>query len=126
MAHAFAVDDEQLADALQCSPVANLTVLTAGKTIGNPAWAYDSADISDIVEILENRFDLVVFDMPAMGEAGSATRLAELLDGVLLVVEADRVSSAVARQTSTLLSQSNAHLLGAILNKSRGRSASWL
>ncbi len=126
VADAFALDDEHLANSLQCSPVENLSIFAAGKPLGNPAWVYDSADICGVVEILENRFDLVVFDMPAVGAAGSMTRLAGLLDGVLLVVEADRVSSSVARQTSNVLSKSNVHLLGAVLNKRRGRSPTWV
>jgi Mrp family chromosome partitioning ATPase len=120
VASAFAVDEDQLIEALQPSPVANLSILAAGKTLNNPAWAYESGDVPGLIEILENRFDLVVFDMPAIVTAGSATRLAAALDGVLLVVEADRVASAVARHVRGVLADASAHLLGAVLNKSRG------
>jgi capsular exopolysaccharide synthesis family protein len=125
-ADVIAVDDEQLDAAIQPSPVANLFVLPAGRVLGNPAWAYDSSDVAVVVEKLERRFDLVVFDMPAVGESNSVTRLASRLDGILLVVEADRVGSAAARRTSKALSQAGVHLLGAVLNKRRGIMSPWL
>jgi len=121
IAEAFALGDEELADALQPSTVENLSVLAAGRMLAKPAWAYDSGDLPGIVEILEARFDLVVFDLPAVSKASSAARLAALLDGVLMVVEADRVPSVVARKVRHFLAHSNVHLLGGVLNKCRRR-----
>lgn len=126
VADIFAVDDEQLDATIQSSPVGNLFVLSAGRVLGNPAWAYDSGDVGIIVEKLEQRFDLVVFDMPAVSASSSVTRLASRLDGILLVVEADRVGSVAARRTSRALCQANGHLLGAVLNKWRGGKSPWL
>jgi len=122
VADARVTNDGYLAEALQSAPVANLTVLAAGRSLGNPAWAYDSADVARIVEELGKRFDLVVFDLPVVEEASSATRVAGLLDGVLLVIEADRVDSGIARRARGTLARYNVHVLGAVLNKCRGHA----
>lgn len=126
VANEVAVDDDQLAAALQPSTVANLSILAAGRPTGSSAWAYDSADVRILIEKLETRFDLIVFDMPAVDEVSAVTRLASRLDGVLLVIEAERVGADVVRRTSKYLSQANVHLLGAVLNKRRGNASRWL
>jgi capsular exopolysaccharide synthesis family protein len=120
------VDDDLLIAALQPSDLHNLTILTSGRPIENPAWIYDSTNICSVVEMLETRFDLIVFDMPAVEEASSITRLASRLDGVLLVIEAERVGSDVVSRASRFLSQANVHLLGAVLNKRRSNASGWL
>jgi len=119
-------NDRQLADAVQSSPVANLSVITAGDLDGAVAKAYDSAGLFEVVAALEREFELVVFDMPAAGQASSAISLAGLLDGVLLVVEAERVRWEVAQRAQEVLTRAGARLLGAVLNKRRQHVPDWL
>ena len=68
----------------------------------------------------------MVFDMPAAGRLGFLVRLASLVDGVLLVVEAERVRWEVARRPIEQLTRANVHLLGAVLNKRRQHVPNWL
>lgn len=110
-------DAGQLSTAVQPSSVANLSVIAAGGLGSGPALPSDQDALSDLLEALKADFDLVVFDMAAVGEASCAAPLAGLLDGVLLVVEAERVPWEVAQQATQLLTRNNGRLLGAVLNK---------
>jgi len=112
-------DGDSMPIRIQPSAVANLSVLAAGKVNGSALWQYESAGLARVVGELREDFDLVVFDMPAAGERDSAIRLAGLLDGVVLVVEAERASRDLTRRAAALLTQGNARLLGAVLNKQK-------
>lgn len=120
------IDDVPLSDVLQPGPVPNLSVLAAGGRGGNETAVYDSPYLVDLVDRLKQSYDLVIFDLPPTSETSGALRLAGLLDGVLLVLEAERVRWQVAKHTQQLLLRSRGNLLGAVLNKYQRHIPSWL
>jgi succinoglycan biosynthesis transport protein ExoP len=115
-----------LSAAIRPSGVPGMSVIAAGQVQGNAGEVFDSHTLGDVVRNLSADFDLAVFDLPAAAESGPAVRLAALLDGVVLVVEAERVRWEVAQRTSELLRRGNVHLLGAVLNKRRQHVPDWL
>jgi Mrp family chromosome partitioning ATPase len=120
------LDLQRLPAAIQPSSLENLYVLSAGGDGGNGAQAGASASSSDLLEALKADFDLVVFDLPAAGVAGFPFRLSALLDGIIWVVEAERVSGKVAQQVKELLTCARVRLLGAVLNKAPRHGPRWL
>ena len=117
---------EDLSSLVRPSSVANLSVLTAGQLNGESSPAYDAGSLGGVIEALKDAFDLAVFDLPAACQPGSVFRLAGLLDGVVLVVEAERVRWEVAQRTVEQLTRANVCLLGAVLNKRRQHVPDWL
>ena len=113
-------------EAIRPSAVANLVVLPAGRPDGDSARLYDSVRLAETIEQLTQRFGLVIFDLPAMGQTSATVRLAGLLEGVVLVVEAERVRWEAAQRATELLRRGNAILLGAVLNKRRAHVPDWL
>ena len=101
--------------------IPNLSLITAGMAQRNPDHVYDSPALAAFVEELKSDFDLIVFDLPPCGGAHAPLRLAEQLDGVLLVVEAERVRQQDARRVRELLSHARVRLVGAVLNRQRTR-----
>ena len=116
----------ELTDCIRPSRIANLSLLTAGGPQQKCAEVYDSGSLAAVLKAVREEFDLAVFDLPAVGEASSAIRLAGLWDGVLLVVESERVRREVACRASQQLAQADAVLLGAVLNKRRQHVPDWL
>ena len=117
-------DDRQLAEAVRPSPVANLSILAAGKLNGNPATSSHLTRAAELVTRLPQPFDLTVFDLPP-ARSSAAIRTAARLDGVLLVLKAEQANWQFVRRTTELLSRANAHLLGVVLNKCPGHVADW-
>ena len=98
------------------SVMADLSVLAAGKPNGSAAQSFGSDSLSDVLAAMKEDFDLVVVDLPAAIHESPAIRLAGLLDGVLLVVQAKRVRCEVAQRMKELLEQADVNLVGAVLN----------
>ncbi len=73
-----------------------------------------------IVEQLRARYSFVVIDLPPVTTDSASLKWAPLTDGMVLVVEADRVSFELAERTKRILEGARTRLLGVVLNKSRG------
>ncbi len=117
---------QEITEAARPTTVANLSLLPAGEPNGNLPHVYDSARLTLVVESLRRAFDLIVFDMPPVGQAGSGIALARLVDRVLLVVESERVRWEVAQRTKQLLLSAEVRLAGVILNKRQHHVPEWL
>jgi capsular exopolysaccharide synthesis family protein len=120
------LDGGELATAVRKSAVANLWVLPAGNVGPAPARIYSSPALEEVVAAMRQDYQFVVFDMPAAVQASAVIGLSRLLDGVLLVVEAERVGGDVLRRTKELLLEADIRLLGAVFNKRRQYVPQWL
>jgi capsular exopolysaccharide synthesis family protein len=104
----------------------NLSVLAAGiqdEQNMSPGVAFESPGL---VKELVDGFDLAIFDLPPMESSNNAARLAALLDGVVLVVEAELSRSDDVHRACELLSRFGARPLGVVLNKFRQSVPEWL
>ena len=95
--------------------------MTVGSAQQKPDLVYDSPSLPALVEELKSEFDLVVFDLPPCGGSHAPLRLAKQLDGVLLVIDAERVRQPDARRVRQMLDQARVRLVGAVLNRQRIR-----
>ena len=112
---------------VQQSPTANLSILTAGGIDGDPTQVNNATEgFRTMIDDLQSDFDLIVFDMPSIGNGCPATNLYRLLDGVIMVVESERVGCRVAQRAQRTLEQAGAKLLGVVMNKRRHRIPGWL
>jgi Mrp family chromosome partitioning ATPase len=81
-----------------------------------------------ILNVLKRRYDYVVLDTSPIWNGGGA-RVSEyeaLADGVILVVEAEKVRWEAAMRSKERLKKTNAKIMGAILNKRRFHIPGWL
>lgn len=88
-----------------------------------------TADRSKFAELLtqyKRHFKLIIVDVPAPTELNDSVGLAGQLDGVLLVIEAERADGRVALKTKQQLVDANANMLGVVLNKRQQHVPGWL
>lgn len=110
-----------LDEALQAGPIGNLWVLTAGTPPPSPVELLDSPAMSQVLNALKERADLVIIDSPPVLPVTDAVVLAPLMDGVLLVTTAQTPRPALLKAREQL-ELAEATLLGAVLNKITGKS----
>ena len=102
-----------------------LSVITAGSTPPNPSELLNSRTFRNLVEKLTEQADIVIFDSPPVLVAADAPILASQMDGTILVVETGETKKAAARETSRLLQQARANVLGIAFNKMRARDGGY-
>jgi Mrp family chromosome partitioning ATPase len=86
-----------------------------GETVGS----YEANDLAQLFEELGKHYSYVILDMPALRGSAMALRVARLADAVILVVEAERIRSPAAARAKALLTDAQARVVGAVLNKRR-------
>lgn len=92
----------------------NLEVLAVRGRPGNPSELLGSPRMSELIEELGQRYDRVILDTPAALGVPDAKAVAELSDGVVMVVRADVTSQQDVEAALELLDRKN--LIGLVLN----------
>jgi len=110
--------------AIQPSGVDRLAILPAGRAMAGRGRAAEESDLADVFKAIKAEYELIVFDLGHAGDP-AALSLAGALEGVLLVIEAERVRWEEAERVKSLLAGARAKLLGAVLNKRRQYLPRW-
>lgn len=113
-------------DAILNSPVQNLHILSAGSVKVNLLQIFDSDRFSKRLSSIKEHYRFVVFDLPAVSQTSIVPRLASLCDGVIIVVEAERLRWEVVQRMKERLVKAEADVLGVVLNKRRFPIPAWL
>lgn len=122
VAHYLAGDDDWRG-MVQDTGATNLFVLPAGPIPPSAAELLTGARFSHLVEQALSEFDHVVFDGPPLLGIADAVLIAKPVEGVVLVIEADRVPVRAIRASVARLRLANARILGAALTRYRGGRA---
>ena len=83
-----------------------------------PGFTSSSA-FRDVFSRLRESFDLILLDTPPVQESSDALLLMPEIDGVILVVEAEKTRWQVARNVCTKLKKQGGSILGVVLNRRR-------
>ena len=119
-------DGNGIAKNIQTTSISNLSVLAAGKAeVGNISVGVDLG-LPGLIKELTAGFDLVVFDLPPANCSDELMRLTPLLDGIVLVVEAERVQCDEVLRANENLTHCGARILGVALNKYQQPIPQWL
>ncbi|MFD1720167.1 polysaccharide biosynthesis tyrosine autokinase [Amnibacterium endophyticum] len=92
-----------------------LTLLPAGRIPPNPSELLQSDAMMGLIEDLEERFDVVLFDTPPLVPVSDAAILTRRTSGALLVAAANRTRRPDLRRAAERLHQVDGTLLGTVL-----------
>lgn len=101
---------------LQATSIKNLSLLTSGPLPPIPSQLLGSRRMREVISLLREQADVVLFDAPPVVAVADVAILAPLVDGVLLVVRANSTRRDQLRAAKERLERVNARLLGAVLN----------
>jgi protein-tyrosine kinase len=96
--------------------------LYVGQVSVHAAYAprvFDLPQIGPFFEGLKQNFDLILIDAPPAGVSPDGFALSRRMDGVVLVVEAEKTRRLVAKRVVADIEQHGGHVLGVILNNRR-------
>lgn len=95
----------------------SLRVLTSGPIPPNPSELLGSQRMREVIDALQQRATIVIFDTPPLLPVTDAAVLAVHTDGALLITRAGSTHRDQLRTSVTNLRQVGAHLFGAVLNR---------
>jgi len=110
-------DSLELDDVLADSGVEGLRVLTSGPLPPNPAELLGSPQMERLIQRIRDQAEVIIFDSPPILAVADASILGTQCDGTLLVVNAGKTRSDVAKRSKETLDKIGVNLLGVVLNK---------
>ncbi len=105
-----------LPDALQATEVPHLTILAAGPHPSNPAELLVSAEFSELLEVVREKFDLVIVDSPPVLPVSDPSTIAPLVDATLVVLFLNKHVRRNASEAVDMLTDVGANILGLVVN----------
>ncbi len=110
--------EQLLPELLRDTGVPGLSFISAGRPPLDPSILLISPRMRELLTLLSEQFDFVLFDSPPALVAPDATILATLAEGTLLVVSPGKTSrKATARAKDKLTLRQDANLIGIALNR---------
>jgi Mrp family chromosome partitioning ATPase len=95
----------------------NLWVLPSGSGVAAAQSLIGSDGMRSRMAELNQSFDHVLIDSPALNRSADALSLGRLVDGMLLVLQSNATRRETARTVIANIRNANVNLLGAVLNK---------
>jgi tyrosine-protein kinase Etk/Wzc len=113
------VDNVSLDDAICPTHHENLRILPSGPIPPNPSELLGSEKMNQVLAMLRDKFELILFDSPPILAVTDAAVLGGKLDGVVFVVRFEKTDRRAAQEAKKLLLNARARLLGVVLNDVR-------
>lgn len=95
----------------------NLSFLPAGPVPPNAPQLLRSSKMKEITDDFKKIKDIVIFDSPPLMSVTDPMLVASLVDGIILVFDADRTRRDMVKRGVELVRQSNPDVVGTVLNK---------
>ncbi|MGF1515221.1 MAG: GumC family protein [Elainellaceae cyanobacterium] len=105
---------------IQKTSIDNLYVLTAGNVLQKEPEKLASPVMSQLVDVLQQQFDLVIYDTPNLSEFTEATFVSSYTDGVLLVVGLEETKRTQFSKVIEDLKSFRLRCLGVVANDIHG------
>jgi len=103
----------------------NLSVITSGIPHSVPFSLYESNSLDSLIEEMKAQFDWVLFDSPPINSYNDSSALAAKMDGVIMVVQAEKTRWEVAQSAKQRIENDKVKILGAVLNKRKMYIPEW-
>lgn len=88
------------------------------------AWLW--ATFSQKKPLIAQAYDIVVLDLPPLAETANFVAAAQTLDGLIFVMEKERLRMSVAERMLSTIDQGHKHYRGVVLNDIHGDQNHWL
>jgi capsular exopolysaccharide synthesis family protein len=103
-------------DMIKTTQVPHLSIITSGPLPPNPSELLGSARMKEFLNIVTDKFDIVIFDTAPIITVTDTTILSDLVDGTVVVIRSSKTTFDVAKRGVKLLRDINAKILGVVLN----------
>ena len=107
----------EVTDAIRSMGNPGLSVLSSGTSVPNPSEVLGSEAFRTLIEYAREHFDIVIADLPPILAAADCAVVGTSVDGVLVVVQANRTNRFALVRAVDQLRQVEAPLVGVVLNR---------
>jgi capsular exopolysaccharide synthesis family protein len=118
------IGQAEIDEVTQSAGLDGLDVITAGAIPPNPSELLGSRAMEEMLEEAARHYDVVLVDAPPLLAVTDAAVLSQVVGGVLVVAQSERVRRAEFERALAKLETVDANVVGLVLNRVRGGSTS--
>lgn len=97
------------------SPVLHVTI--KGQKMGDTGKELSISNIGGILEVVREKYDLILIDAPPVGYSADGIKLCSIADGTILIMRAGKAPVQLAVRSKEMLDTVEARVMGVILEK---------
>ena len=98
------------------SPNLNLDVVTAGSMVEDYLSLWESEQMKEFINHIQEKYDLVIFDTPAINLYPDALKISQFTDGIILVGRIGFTNPQQVLAAKELIEKSHQEILGLVVN----------
>ena len=121
----YLAGEDKWEDLIQKIGDSNVSFIGAGPMPPSASELLSGDRLALLVRSLSEHFDHVILDSPPMLGLSDAPLIANVVEGVVYVIEADRTAVRASHAAIMRLRESRAHILGALLTKYRAKQSGY-
>lgn len=106
---------------IQTTQVPGLYVIPSGTIPPNPSELLSSGKIRSLLEDLKTKFDRIIIDSPPILAAADTSLLANIVDGVVMVIKGSSTRIEMALQAKEKVIKAKGKIIGVIINNVQPR-----
>ena len=110
---------------LQDEKEVNLDLILSGPIPPNPAELINSKAMENLINELENRYDMIIIDTPPVGILTDAAILSTKTDGVALVVKTGETKKVDINNALENISKVNGKVLGVVMTYVKSKTGNY-
>jgi capsular exopolysaccharide synthesis family protein len=107
---------EEFSNIVHPTKVENLYMVTAGGLPPNPSELLGSKRMGDLVERLEQEWDIILFDSPPIVAVTDSSMISAEIDALVMVVKAGQTDRSAVDRALDAMANVKSPLIGAVLN----------
>lgn len=107
------------------STLDNWCILPSGTLPPNPSELLGSGKMEKVLQILSEKFDYIVVDLPPVNVVSDALAISKFITGMIVVVREDYTEKKELDLCFRQLKLSNVNVLGCVLNEAKNGKASY-
>ena len=115
-----------LTEVMRRTPLDGLLVIPGGSAVANPFFSHELETLYDVTDVMKAFADWIIFSCPPVTVYNDAAALAGMVDGVILVVQAEKTRREVAQSAKDSLLKAGANILGVVLNDHPHHIPEWI
>lgn len=115
----YCLENIELDSVINKTAFENLFLLTTGSARCDPLSLMKSGKFSELMEIVKENYFYIIMDLPPFQYYPESLLLASKVDGVILVVQADKTRREIVMDTKEKLESAHANILGIIMNRKK-------
>jgi len=115
-----------LREVIKKTQIKNLSVITSGVPHSTPSSIFESKLLDQLIEQMKSQADWVLFDSPPINVYNDSSTLAAKMDGVIMVVQAEKTRWEVAQSAKEQIENDKVKITGVILNRRQMYIPEWV